>query len=638
MKKIPYLFLIFIFFLLPTRVFAVDWAQDAGNAQRTGFTNEDPKTPWTFAWKWNASDSQGGISCTNNDPKTGHCYTAPRESRTVSGGGYLFVPAGSWGFYALNLNDGSVAWRNNSTSFTATPAYDGGYVYAATDAGMIYKFSASSGQVAASFNTNATITKALLIADTTVFVVTDNSRLISLRTSDLGKNWEYGATGSPKAGTPAAYSASKNLLIFASDDLYVHAVNKVDGSLKWRVKPTPRNAGYPFEFSYGHPVIAEDHNLVFVRLNIGIDAIFGPGTWPTTLTAIRNKLTQETQWKNLFPLNLDTGSEVFVAPVGPGGTEDLVNNAPNLRMQNMPVVKKTSDGKEVAYLTWRNNIAAPPDPRWDGHMGEMVLDSNSVSGYTTGDIRFVKFDGDTVKIIDEWTPLTMAANTLFYSHWSSAQSATITDRSASKGSYTTPILTTRNPFVVRSTACSCSTGFSSTHYSPTCPVVYDHGSATPTSCSGRWFGSGNFYNYYLKLDPPTPARSAYSDGIRPRYTYVSNGKIIVEGNGGDIMVLRHSGSVQPTIAPTSTPAQSTPTKTPTPSPTLTTAPSATVTTTQCLADFNNDLRVDLLDYSILVANFLKSVISNPKTDINKDGFVDLTDYSLFVSRFLKPCA
>jgi hypothetical protein len=44
------------------------------------------------------------------------------------------------------------------------------------------------------------------------------------------------------------------------------------------------------------------------------------------------------------------------------------------------------------------------------------------------------------------------------------------------------------------------------------------------------------------LDPPTPSRDAYSDGIRPRYTYVSAGLVIVQGNGGELFVLKHSGS------------------------------------------------------------------------------------------------
>jgi hypothetical protein len=37
-----------------------------------------------------------------------------------------------------------------------------------------------------------------------------------------------------------------------------------------------------------------------------------------------------------------------------------------------------------------------------------------------------------------------------------------------------------------------------------------------------------------------PELNAYSDGLRPRYTYVSKGHVIVQGNGGELFVLRHS--------------------------------------------------------------------------------------------------
>jgi hypothetical protein len=42
------------------------------------------------------------------------------------------------------------------------------------------------------------------------------------------------------------------------------------------------------------------------------------------------------------------------------------------------------------------------------------------------------------------------------------------------------------------------------------------------------------------MDPPTPPRGAYSEGILPRYTYVADGLIIIEGNGGEIMALRYT--------------------------------------------------------------------------------------------------
>jgi hypothetical protein len=54
----------------------------------------------------------------------------------------------------------------------------------------------------------------------------------------------------------------------------------------------------------------------------------------------------------------------------------------------------------------------------------------------------------------------------------------------------------------------------------------------------NWDGPG-WWVYWNVLDPPTPDSGAYSDGMRPRYTYVSTGLVIVEGNGGELMVFSH---------------------------------------------------------------------------------------------------
>src|SRR5207237_644642 len=60
----------------------------------------------------------------------------------------------------------------------------------------------------------------------------------------------------------------------------------------------------------------------------------------------------------------------------------------------------------------------------------------------------------------------------------------------------------------------------------------------------------------------TPASSAYSQGILPRYTYVSDGLIVVEGNGGDLFVMKHSGTpLNGGVVPTVVAAQPTATVT-----------------------------------------------------------------------------
>jgi hypothetical protein len=69
---------------------------------------------------------------------------------------------------------------------------------------------------------------------------------------------------------------------------------------------------------------------------------------------------------------------------------------------------------------------------------------------------------------------------------------------------------------------------------------------------GRFFDGPGFWGYWGVADPPgwrigsgNTAGTSYSAGDLPRYTYVSNGHIVIEGNGGDISVPKGSGSVTP---------------------------------------------------------------------------------------------
>jgi len=89
-------------------VIDAEWSQDGGYPQRTGFTAEEPSLRWRFAWAWNGPDEKGGAD--------GHHYHQPRphepwEARVCTGGSHVFAPAGKLGLFALNKEDGSVAWQ-----------------------------------------------------------------------------------------------------------------------------------------------------------------------------------------------------------------------------------------------------------------------------------------------------------------------------------------------------------------------------------------------------------------------------------------------------------------------------------------------------------------------------------------------
>lgn len=622
-----------------------EWTQDGHDGQRTGSTSEEPVTPWTFQWSFNGPDANGGTA--------NHQYDAPKEARVVTGGAHIYVPAGSRGLYALRKTNGTVAWNVTNTSFNATPAYDPATqtVIAGGADGQVYKINASTGSILGTFNTGSPINKSVLLNGGYAYIVSDNGNLNKVAISNVSPAWTY-AAGSTVATLPA-YSYSRDSIIYATDDLYIHSVNNSNGTRKWRVKPTPNLPGGETatnipqtyggvktgnQFELGWPVIAEKSGIVFVRMQLVLQAHFeGPngGRFANTNAENRAWLVQNPQYKNLFALNLDNGTEKFIPAVGYGSTEDWINDpAAYGVMGSQPAVKLLPDGKEVAYIHFRSNQTSPAtDFRWSGHMGEMVLDDSTIPGLAAGDLRFVKMSKyqdapgkgncDT-HIIDEQTPLTIAGNILINAHWANSCSAKITDRSNSRGlTASDPIATTPLPPIIRAQRGSCADKNTTTHYT-TCSAQYltDGGSTG----EGRYYGGPGFWGYWNVADPPgwrigsgNSAGTSYSAGFLPRHTIVSDGQMIVEGNGGEILVFKYSGTVA--SAPPS------PAASPSPSPSIVASPSPIKP-----GDLDGNSKVDIFDYNILLTNFGKAG-AGVQGDLDGNNKVDIFDYNNLLTNF-----
>lgn len=522
----------------PLRVAAASdtWMQDGHDAARSGWTSEEPVEPWALAWTWNGPDASGG---TGN-----HFYNAPPEARTVMGGGNIYAPAGTGGLYALNELTGVPVWHVTATTFNATPAYDpaSGAVFAGGADGNLYKIQPASGQVITTYPTGSSINKAVLILGAFAYVVTDSGQLHKVNTATMTRAWIY--AGNSPGSTPPSYSSSRDAIVFATADLFIHAVTNANGAMKWHVKPSPNPAQFPYTFNRGWPVIAEQHGIVFLRMQLDPAFMSDAGIYPTSNAATRSYLQAHPNHKNLFALNLDDGSEKFIPAVGYGSTEDFINGAAFGVMGAQPVVKVWPDGTEVAYIHFRNGQSNPADYRMDGHMGEMVLDDITIPNMVAGDMRFIRMARQNggvgyVNIIDEQEPITMAGSTIFHAHWGASESVKITDRSSALGlSYANPIATANHPTVIRQLA-ACADFKPLTHQ---------------TSCGLAMFQDARFWNgpgfwvYWNVVAPPgSPQPNAYSAGFLPRYTYVSDGLIVTEGNGGELLVLRSSAVIPPVI-------------------------------------------------------------------------------------------
>ena len=106
------------------------------------------------------------------------------------------------------------------------------------------------------------LNRAILLAGGYVYAVADNGQLHKLNAQTMSRVWTY--TAGSNAGTGLAYSATRDVIVFGTADLYVHAVNNADGTAKWRTKPSPNPAGFPNEYRWYWPVVADQSGVVMV--------------------------------------------------------------------------------------------------------------------------------------------------------------------------------------------------------------------------------------------------------------------------------------------------------------------------------------------------------------------------------------
>lgn len=440
-----------------------EWTQHAHDAQRTSFTNQVVPTPWRWKWAWNGPNSSGAVSSGK--------FRLPRNSQPVTGGGRVYIAAGNRGVYALNQSNGSVAWnRSPGGNINSTPAYDADTdtVFVVSANGTLYQLSAGNGNTLDQFSTGGSSTLPLppaVIGDRVLFSM--GNRIYAVTKTTLDQIWSYDAGAA--VHTPPAYSPSRNRVIAVSNDLYVHAIDNANGARAWRVKPTERTGGNPggtsstlAEVSYGWPVIAEEHGYVLVKLRLDWQSMW-VFSWPPDNGTMRQNLLSQPAYQALMVLDLKDGSKPFVANIGHGGYGDG-NYMP---MGPQPVVKRLSNGQEVAYIAIRGDNRY--DNRWDTLPGEMVLDNTTVPGLPAGYVRWIDSKNFTNSMLffptDEQPNTSMAGDQLFFAHWEAGVGYQITDRSASRGTYQNPIATTIAGAITTSQddpGCA----FSASHYCP----------------------------------------------------------------------------------------------------------------------------------------------------------------------------
>ncbi|HEY3108038.1 MAG TPA: PQQ-binding-like beta-propeller repeat protein [Chloroflexota bacterium] len=493
-----------------------EWAQFGHDPQRTGYTAQTVPGSWRLRWQWNGADASG-------KPQSGH-LGVPDLVQPITGGGRVYIVAGN-SVVALDQATGAVAWSSGSMgALTATPAYEGGSLYVPSANGTLYKLDAASGAAIGTFQATSGLNLAPALVGSTLYLVAEDGTLYALDARSMSQLWAY--SGGAPGSTPPSVSVERNLVVYVTQDLYVHAVDASLGQPRWRVKPTSRsyqcqNAGSSCnvvdstgaQAENGWPVIAERHGIVFVRYRLDWNTLWTWSPYPTTNSAIRSNLTARPDQQTLFALGLDSGAPAFVPAVGNGGAGD----GGYLPMGPLPVVRVVG-GQEVAYTIWRNGqtcAGSGCDGREDATMGEMVLDGTTVAGYQAGDVRFVAYQDIQT---DEMMALTMSGETLFHNHWLVAEARTVTDRSAGRGgTFANPIQSAAAPYVIWRQASGHGCAFNAaTRY---CTTLYSYGDT-------RSYATAGFYEYF---DAANEGSSAF--------VVVSADQVLVKTADGAVMAL-----------------------------------------------------------------------------------------------------
>lgn len=416
----------------PVESGGTDWTQLGYSAQRTSFYPQEVSLPWRVKWIWNGP--------VDGVPAPDH-LGLPKGVQPVTGGGNLYVGHRDGRVRAISEESGQLTWTSADLGGAVinTGAYDASTqsVYFGAQNGKFTMLDARTGESKRVVDLRGAIEMAPLLAGQVVYVGSRDGILYALDKATLEQIWSYDA-GAALVGSAAYSQISGGTIILLAEDRSVHAVRAQNGSPRWRVTvnadPDTRRGDTFFADTY--PVVSDENDVVIVRSYLDWEKMWQPdGGAPASLDEIREFLTQNPAYQSLFVLDLADGALRYPAPVmvgaiGNGG--DFESTPPQV------VVKKVADGEEVAYLLWRNRQACPSgfcDGRSDTTFGEMDL--------TTGDIRFVrdyKDQGSFRLPTDEQSPLSMAGDMLFHSHWQLLGGLKILDRSPALGdAYANPI-------------------------------------------------------------------------------------------------------------------------------------------------------------------------------------------------------
>lgn len=292
---------------------ADDWPQLQHDAARSGFSTDSVGVPagghGTFKWRWRpAGDLETSI--------------AGRVQPVVSNG-VLCIGMLDGTMYAVDAAAGTTLWSYQSGGpIFHTAAMDATKVYFGSQDGRLYAVNLSDGSLAWTYDTGKAIHTAPALVGANIYVGNSSGKLVCVDTSG-NFQWSYDS-GYP-IETSCAVADGK--VFFGNEGLYAICLDASNGNELWSTRLQGQSM-------FGYWAVAmPSQNVVFFRtqplpvfhdaLNGGDAILADPSeTYDGTATeianeqqTIRNYLTTNPQFQSFFALDIDDGSEKYLAPV-----------------------------------------------------------------------------------------------------------------------------------------------------------------------------------------------------------------------------------------------------------------------------------------------------------------------------------
>jgi len=173
----------------------------------------------------------------------------------VAGGGFVFLVEGD-ALTARHATDGSVAWRlplGAGEAFAVRPAYDNGWLIAATTGGDVLAYRAADGELMWRRSLGSPAHAPAALADDRVYVPASDARIVALRVDNGEPIWERRVGGAPNE-----ILALPERLYAGSVDNFFYCLMTDDGRIDWRWRTGGDIIGQP---------VADERHVYFAALD-----------------------------------------------------------------------------------------------------------------------------------------------------------------------------------------------------------------------------------------------------------------------------------------------------------------------------------------------------------------------------------